>query len=308
MSSLQPPTYLAKLNPHPRDQFINFQEEGHIYTIYKPTLPADNANNPDNLEVDDRKYTSVTTLIHSLFPPFETDKIIEKMISSSRWKQNKYYALTEGAGMTREDTINEIKRLWEVNRDEAAKAGTAMHYEIECFYNSLSLFEKNRTKNIEEEERCALPRQCEFQYFLRFNDFFTEHFPQMKPYRTEWMVFDEELLLAGSVDMTYRNEETGELWIYDWKRCRDIKKANPFQSAIVDCISYLPDTNFWHYTLQLNIYKYILETKYGMSVSQLFLVVLHPENKNHSFQRIQVPILKKEMADLIEWRRQQIQT
>jgi nucleoside-diphosphate-sugar epimerase len=41
----------------------------------------------------------------------------------------------------------------------------------------------------------------------------------------EWMIFDEDLKLAGSIDMVYENPD-GTLSIYDWKRSKDISKIN----------------------------------------------------------------------------------
>jgi hypothetical protein len=65
------------------------------------------------------------------------------------------------------------------------------------------------------------------------------------------------------------------------------------------CIQHLPDTNFWHYSLQLNMYKMILETKYNKKVVGLFLVCLHPDNVYKKYDRIEVPFLEKEMKDLM---------
>jgi hypothetical protein len=68
----------------------------------------------------------------------------------------------------------------------------------------------------------------------------------------------------------------------------------------------LPDTNFWHYALQLNIYKKILELKYGKVVTDLYLVCLHPDSTYKTYDRINVPILEKEIADLFEVRKNEI--
>ena len=68
----------------------------------------------------------------------------------------------------------------------------------------------------------------------------------------------------------------------------------------------MPDTNYWHYCLQLNTYKAILEEKYGKVVEDLYLVCLHPENKNKSYQRIKVVNLQTEVKALFELRRQEI--
>jgi hypothetical protein len=91
------------------------------------------------------------------------------------------------------------------------------------------------------------------------------------------------------------------LAIYDWKRCREIVKTNRGNKfATHPAIEHLPDTNYWHYALQLNIYKYILQTKYDKTVGDLYLIVLHPEAQN--YQRIKLPDLQSEVAELFEER------
>ena len=57
------------------------------------------------------------------------------------------------------------------------------------------------------------------------------------------MLWDKELQLAGSIDMFYKNED-GTLSIYDWKRCKEIKKYNSFEKAKTECIKHLPNSNF----------------------------------------------------------------
>ena len=91
------------------------------------------------------------------------------------------------------------------------------------------------------------------------------------------------------------------LAIYDWKRCREIVKTNRGNKfATHPAIEHLPDTNYWHYALQLNIYKYILQTKYDKTVGDLYIIVLHPEAQN--YQRIKLPDLQSEVAELFEER------
>ena len=63
----------------------------------------------------------------------------------------------------------------------------------------------------------------EWQYFIEF----IKENPHLKPYRTEWIIFNEDLKLAGSIDMVYENPD-GSLKIYDWKRSKEISKINHF--------------------------------------------------------------------------------
>lgn len=37
-------------------------------------------------------------------------------------------------------------------------------------------------------------------------------------------------------------------------------------------------------------------------VTGLYLVCMHPDNKYKTYQRIQVPVLEKEMAELVKYR------
>jgi ATP-dependent exoDNAse (exonuclease V) beta subunit len=142
----------------------------------------------------------------------------------------------------------------------------------------------------------------EWKYFINF----VRDNPTLKPYRTEWMIYDEDVKLAGSIDMVYENED-GTLSIYDWKRCKEIAYENYGKCMKTPCIQHLPDTNFWHYSLQLNMYKTILETKYNKKVVGLFLLCLHPDNAYKTYDRIEVPFLEKEMRDLIELREFEVQ-
>ena len=293
-------------NPHPRDALIEFDAGPHKYTC------AGEAN-----------YTSVTTWNHSHFKQFDADAIITKMMANKRtWPNSPYY------GKTRE----EIKAGWDKNRDEAAQLGTDMHYGIECYYRGETPLTPHvgvdggdggerdvdggdggggEGKNNKErlgEDVCKVDGSAVLSpHFLAF---LADH-PHLIPYRTEWMIFNEDVRLAGSIDMVYRDASNGccdadnEVMIYDWKRCKDIKKTNGFGDfALTDCIAHLPDTNFWHYALQLNTYKAILEAKYDKKVTRMCLVCLHPNLP--SYQLLVVPDLSKEIADLFALRKQQL--
>jgi hypothetical protein len=257
------PTYLSILNSHIRDQYITFEEGPHIYTV----------------KGERGTYTSVTTWIHKHFAVFNADSVIDRILSSKKWTNDPAYIYFN---MSRE----QIKQKWDDKRDSAAKSGTKMHYDIECFYNNMEV------NNI----------STEFSYFKKF----VEDYTDLKPYRTEWMVYYEELKISGSIDMLFENPD-GTIQIYDWKRCGEIQYEHIYnQTSITECISHLPDTNFWHYALQLNMYKRILEDKYGKVVTGLYLVCLHPDNVYKQYDRIEVPVLDKEMDALFELRQLEI--
>ena len=59
--------------------------------------------------------------------------------------------------------------------------------------------------------------------------------------------------------------------------------------------------------MQLNTYKAILEKNYNQKVKGMYLVVLHPNNQNESYQRIKVLDLQKEVKDLFDVRKKMLQ-
>ena len=272
-------TVLKSLNSHERDENIKFYEVGHKYEIVTDT---------------NSKYTSVTTWNHSHFPHFNPDEIIQNMMKGKSWKEgHKYWGLTP----------EQIKDAWNKNRDNAAGAGTNIHYQIECFMNNPNIQPKYTHKELYDkyfsEKTIPKNNSLEWNYFLQF----LKDTPNLKPYRTEWMIYHEELKLAGSIDMVYENED-GTLSIYDWKRSANITKINAWNKfALSKFICHLPDSNFWHYALQLNTYRKIIQEKYGKQVTRLCLVRLHPDCEDETYELLNVPILEKEICDLFEERK-----
>jgi ATP-dependent exoDNAse (exonuclease V) beta subunit len=142
----------------------------------------------------------------------------------------------------------------------------------------------------------------EWDYFINF----VKDYPELKPYRTEWTIYDEDLKISGSIDMIYENPD-GTLSIYDWKRSKEITRVNNFNKfAINKLICHMPDANFWHYALQLNTYKRIIERKYGKIVTDLYLVRLHPDAEEKNYELIKLPDLSKEIDELFEERKQKL--
>ena len=61
----------------------------------------------------------------------------------------------------------------------------------------------------------------------------------------------------------------GNIIIVDWKRSEDIRFEND-RCPLKPPLQHLTDCNYWLYSLQLNVYRYILETEYAMPVSDIF--------------------------------------
>ncbi len=321
-------SYLARKNAHERDERIVFDEEPHLYYIDGST----------------EGYTSVTTYVHSHFESFDADRIIANMMKSKNWKSNeKYYGKTPeqikkewqdncdkaAADGTRmhfviESFYNEkynpesarynpsYSYLDELKEgDDTYRTPSCLDEEEKGKISDLSTTKRaHATGDNEDDDADAVDNiyqfsgsTIEFEYFLNF----LHAHSNLIPYRTEWTIFDEDLKLAGSIDMLFYDTDTHNYHIYDWKRCRNIQKTNGFNKwGNKECIDHLPDSNFWHYSLQLNIYKALLERKYNMHIDSLYLVCMHPNNKNQNYMKIKSPCLQEEVSHLFALRLQDL--
>ena len=255
----EPWQVLATRNRHPRDQYIIFDEPSHTYTVHGSS----------------KGYISCTKFIHEFFPHFDADAVIKKMMRSPKWPTNKLYG----------KTATEIKEMWNANGREASGLGTAMHLGIEQFLNV--------GESIITPEVKTTP---EWRYF---QNFWRDHGKDLEPYRMEWEVYVEKIKLAGSIDGVFRRRSDGRFVIYDWKRSKEIKQDNQFETGYPP-LHHLPNTNYWHYTLQLNVYRWILKYHYGLDIADLYLVILHPNNSN--YVRIRLNILEDEVLDMVDAR------
>ena len=230
-----------------------------------------------NYMVDgNRIKNSVSQLIETFFPEFD----------SEYWSRMKAKERLDFLGKKYgKEQLDELQKKildeWDIKREEAAKKGTLLHEVIEKYYNNIDVKE--------------FPP--EFKYFEEF----IKKYPSIKPYRTEWRVFDSKASIAGTIDMVYE-KPSGELFIFDWKR--STKLVNDIGAVIKSDFEYgfdelndLSNNSYNKYCLQLNLYKYILEENYDKEISSMNLLVLHP--KYHTFFHLKIPLLKKETDFLI---------
>ena len=241
---------LRDTNSHDRDKCITFREDDHVYFINEGLLEFKECT-----EVND-SYTSVTTYIHTLFPVFDPDKVIKKMMSSPNWHSNRYYGMKP----------KEIKTMWNESAQKASNNGTKMHADIESYLNQQRVTNDSR----------------EYEYFLKFIKKISS---SLNIFRTEWMIWDSDFKICGSIDAVFKTPD-GEYHIYDWKRSKEIKKFNRFQRGTHHLTSDMDDCNYNHYTLQLNIYKYILEKNYGIKIKSISIAVFHPKNLNYRVYKV----------------------
>ena len=256
---------MNQLNAHPRDTNLKFDPKEHVYTF--PSVPLQ----------------SVTSWVADRFAKFNGEKAVKSMQNGKKWNEkNKYWGMTS----------NEIRAKWADDGEIARDLGTQLHADIEKFYEfhpeefqkvpSHRDLIKRHFEYLSEctpEERKAELDRLEWRYFLEF----VCDTPNLVPFRSEWRIYHEQFGLAGSIDMVYRDITDNSYIIVDWKRSnKPIETVCPYQRvSITPELSFIPDTKYWHYVFQLNLYKIILETKYSLPIKKLRVIRLHPEHETY---------------------------
>lgn len=223
---------------------------------------------------------SGTGFLHQFFGHFNPKATIKKMMSSPKWVSSKYYGMTP----------DQIEKQWSDSGKDASTKGTAMHLAIEQFMNGA--------------HDVILPEikaTSEFQYFMNF---WNDHGHDLEPWRAEWSVFSQEHMLCGQIDMLFRRKSDGKFLIYDWKRSKEIKTSNDFQKGLAP-LDHLDDCNYVHYSLQLNVYRWILEHLYDMDIADMYLIICHPDNKN--YKRMRLNRMDEEVEAMLACRKRAIE-
>lgn len=223
-----------------QDAHIDFEPEEHIY-----------------IRDGKERLLPVSTLIAYFFEAFDALTAAERSASRNQ------------------TSVEETLDKWDKIGKMASEVGTFVHAQTENYFQH-GHFDTDYpfTFNGETEHISVAREKQQFMDFIR--DYHIE------PYRQEWPVYDEELNIAGTIDLICK-EADATFTIYDWKRSG--KVVNAQGQPIVEAFGYkmsfngirLPDTAFYHYCIQQNLYRYMLESHYGIKIKAMNLVVLCPE-------------------------------
>lgn len=217
-------------------------------------------------ETGNAEYISVTTLIDRFFP-FDEERYFQ--IKAKR------------EGRRQQDVVEEFIK----NRDEAAEKGTYLHGQIEHFLKGEEFDAEIREFDLFKKfyEQVILPKGFEFV-------------------EAEKRILLEEYNVAGTVDALFKKPNRDEYILLDWKRSKKLvidgfPRKYGYGYALSE-LSHLDNSSYYKYALQQNVYKYILEKKYGLLVSSMNLIVLH-ENYD-TFYRVELGNYQKEVAIIFE--------
>jgi len=176
------------------------------------------------------EFTSATTFIHYFFEQFDTIGIANSLTST----HEKYKNLSP----------QELIGKW----DGIAEEGTIVHAEIEKFIKGGDLPTKPKSKLAVE----WIKNKIDDKYGLL----------------SEVIIYSKELGLAGTIDLLLFDKEDKSYKILDWKTSKRIFTSS-YNSKMGnhEASSNLMDCNFIHYSMQLSLYRYLLENFYGINVT-----------------------------------------
>ena len=208
----------------------------------------------------DITFTSVTTYIEYFFEKFNAEKVAKKLVA----KYPKY----------EDRTVESLLAEW----DESAKYGTIVHDELENWIKNSA--EPKEVKSINGKKWLhAYQTKSDIEVM------------------SEVIIYSEELQIAGTVDILAKDNKTGEFVIIDWKTSKKINKVSyKNKTGTHDVSKNIMDCNFSHYSLQLSLYRYILEEYYNLNVRNQVIVHL----KENGVDAHLAPYLKSDIINMLK--------
>lgn len=215
---------------------------------------------PHKYYVDNKELISVTTIIHKYQENFD----------EQYWSNNK----SEQFSIEQRD----ILRAWGFINKKGTIKGSAIHdYAENLFQNKKYEYPKQQIL----KEFGFDPVWREYEITKKHVDrFYNDTHGKLIPIRTEFVIYDKESLIAGMLDMLFWNVRMKEFQIWDWKTNKDFTNEMKSRHLLGDLLM-LEDCDLEIYSLQLDLYKYIIEKNTGIKLGQSYLVWFSHNNDNY---------------------------
>jgi len=215
---------------------------------------------PHKYYIDNKELISVTTLIHKYQEEFQEDYWAE--IKSIQYNVS----------------VSEIKQAWKFINKKGTIKGSAIHdYSENLFQNK----EFDYPKQLILNEFGFDPVWNEYQTTKKHvNKFYFDVKNKLIPIRTEFVVYDKESLIGGMLDMLFYNIKYNVFQIYDWKTNKDFTKEEKSRHLLNE-LQLIEDCDLELYSLQLGIYKYIIEKNTGIKLGKSYIVWFSHNNSTY---------------------------
>ena len=249
----------------------NFYEEPHIYTY----LEDDGTETPVGI--------SVTTLIEKYENPFDEDRVAELKAKKE--------------GISKQEILDK----WHFDRDFACCKGTHTHAYNEYLWKQEELYEYDKDKVIEEFGKDViepvwdkLKKICD-SFYKKFKD-------NLIPVGLEQVIGSRDYDIAGTIDFLAYSKKLDAIIIIDYKTNREIKKSSFNAIRMLSPLDDIPDCNYYHYSLQLAVYKNILEKETKLKVYPKKWLIWINEN-NDNFKLYECSNLDDKAKEILELRK-----
>ncbi|MBC8408318.1 MAG: hypothetical protein H8E12_06275 [Rhodobacteraceae bacterium] len=193
--------------------------------------------------VDDPQFqfTSSTTFLGQFFAPFEQDKIAQHLVTNVPRYQGR--------------TPEELKEEWKL----ASDIGTAVHKELEDYLR--------------------IGKAPVHLKAVQGQKWIDQNIPPWLKVFPEVIIYSKELKLAGMIDALVFDSVLDEYVLIDWKTNKKISQ-DAYQGKVGthEATKDIADCSFMRYSIQLSLYRYILETYYGITVKNSFIVHLKTDD------------------------------
>jgi len=220
-----------------------------------------------------KQLTSVTTFIGKFKKPFEKEF----------WS----YKKAEQEGVTQQEILDK----WDSISLRACNKGSKFHAFAENYINNKVL------PNIIYDFDIDMKAYDKIEsHFLKFYEDSKEN---LIPISSELCVGSSRLGICGMVDQLYYSKTLESLVIFDWKTNKKIEYKSKFKNKMLEPISHLPECEFTTYSLQLSLYKYIIELETKLDIKKCFIVWFN--EKNDSYKLIECADYKKEIVNMLDY-------
>ena len=179
------------------------------------------------------------------------------------------------------DIINPDKLLeeWSYKKIIGTSRGTILHNYLENkwmgkIYDDIPLDDSIIKKEDKDDFNNSIK-----QLKSQADKFISNHY-HLIPIRLEIVLGCDKYKVAGQADALFFDSVTQQYHLYDYKTDKKIESSNQFE-YFLEPLNYVQNCEFNKYCLQLSIYKYLIESKTDIRISQSNIVWFNHNNDKY---------------------------